>query len=880
MLPRDFEGNTDADAKAFQAALKAWTGTQIVLRDAQARARTELDGAAARLGVLLGWFRQLGPLINALTLRRLAYDACVADLRSIDPALGVVENFIADRTQAYAVATSRLLGDVPTGLPIVLLPLRIETRWGAEELQVRLFADDVGINTHDELITAAEQSAGLRYWQAVEESAAGDAGAAQRLQAWEDLTRQVGAPRAAWVARVTDVATPGPATTPKSSWDVPLSAPLLPDRFAVMAIRDQTLRATGSTAEPRFVTWGAPIPPKLSYDVLAKPGNTSWLTDFQTAESRGMAVKVPISPGDAPIETLLVVGIRGESTPDLTGLLTGHSYTGGVELLDDGVLTNNSSDRRAAHSRDSRSDAARALMTDQPAPETGTAGAQLALLLGIEPGELGAWLGADRSRGGVQAAMARLVGAGVSGALRDSLGSSGQAWSVVSATGPAPTLRVGRQPYGVLPSTALDQWVPLPGEVGGVLAGAMHAWGQAVGPRLLLDPADPPNPPGISMAQAGDAAQQGALKELLVELPQSAIWSSAETVYAGVDLLVGPASGPNAPSVYLEQISSTDPAGLPALADALPSLLAKITIAAKQNAANAQDRADVDSALRELSTMVAPTSNDDRRAALATLLSATLDATSHRFDAWITGAVTERLLALRSQSTQTRVGAFGWLTRLEPSEFTRSGGHVLAPSLAHAATAAVLRAGYLAQTETAGQSDGSRQPMAVDLSSSRVRVAISILAAVRAGQPLAAVLGRQFEEDLVAVQKPQLQQYLAAFRKLTRFRTGSKLEHLEDDRAAAATALAETRRHLVALQADVVPAEATATTAATALSEIRQEQALAEAAAAKYVAAEQRITRLETVEIPNKTRELETIVARRPISKQHKHTIQVPDTSG
>src|SRR5207249_2427042 len=57
-------------------------------------------------------------------------------------------------------------------------------------------------------------------------------------------------------------------------------------------------------------------------------------------------------------------------------------------------------------------------------------------------------------------------------------------------------------------------------------------------------------------------------------------------------------------------------------------------------------------------------------------------------------------------------------------------------------------------------------PLALDLSSRRVRTARWVLSAVRAGQPLGAVLGYQFERDLTDA---GLQRYLAAFRKLTRF---------------------------------------------------------------------------------------------------------------
>jgi len=314
MLPRDFEGNTEDDAKAYLKELREWTEKQANLRDAQARARAELDAATARLGMITGWAAQLFSLLTELSLRRMAYDDCVADIGGIGPALGDVDNLIADRTESFTVATSRLLGDIPTTIPLVLLPLRVETHWTDEELWVRIFPDEIGVDSHDERVPAAEQLAGERYWQAVMAAAAGDAGAAQRLQAWEELARQLGPARAAWVARATDPAHGGFTGTPKSGWDISVSAPLLPDRFAVLAITDQRLQAANG-GERQFVTWGAEIPATLSYDVLVEPGTTSWLTDFETAESVGMAVRVPISPRGAPIESLLVIGIRSYGLP-------------------------------------------------------------------------------------------------------------------------------------------------------------------------------------------------------------------------------------------------------------------------------------------------------------------------------------------------------------------------------------------------------------------------------------------------------------------------------------------------------------------------------------------------------------------------------------
>jgi hypothetical protein len=115
------------------------------------------------------------------------------------------------------------------------------------------------------------------------------------------------------------------------------------------------------------------------------------------------------------------------------------------------------------------------------------------------------------------------------------------------------------------------------------------------------------------------------------------------------------------------------------------------------------------------------------------------------------------------------LGAFGWLEPLKPDAaalpsptltdeqrkiFQRpqdaplqrdpaNGGHILAPSLNHAVTAAVMRSGYLHNSTPASPS-----LLAVDLTSSRVRIALQFIEGIRNGQSLGALLGYQFERRL------------------------------------------------------------------------------------------------------------------------------------
>ena len=126
------------------------------------------------------------------------------------------------------------------------------------------------------------------------------------------------------------------------------------------------------------------------------------------------------------------------------------------------------------------------------------------------------------------------------------------------------------------------------------------------------------------------------------------------------------------------------------------------------------------------------------------LLRESLGLGAHRLDAWATSIAAERLGTLReARPAGLQVGAFGWVAGLTPRDRAGSAGFVHAPSMAHAATAAVLRSGWLAHG-----SDDPLSPAAVDLRSHRVRTAAWLLDGVRQGQDLGDLLGYRFERAL------------------------------------------------------------------------------------------------------------------------------------
>lgn len=155
-------------------------------------------------------------------------------------------------------------------------------------------------------------------------------------------------------------------------------------------------------------------------------------------------------------------------------------------------------------------------------------------------------------------------------------------------------------------------------------------------------------------------------------------------------------------------------------------------------------------------------------AKLERLLAEHIDCCTYRLDAWITGLFSSRLHHMRIANDKyldkgIHIGAYGYIENLKPDrskkiveahalpdslknqtniiEYQNNAGFIQAPSLTHAATAAILRNAYLNHGR-----DNDR--WAINLSSDRIRMAMNLIDGVRHGQDLAALLGYQFERGL------------------------------------------------------------------------------------------------------------------------------------
>jgi hypothetical protein len=129
------------------------------------------------------------------------------------------------------------------------------------------------------------------------------------------------------------------------------------------------------------------------------------------------------------------------------------------------------------------------------------------------------------------------------------------------------------------------------------------------------------------------------------------------------------------------------------------------------------------------------------------------------------------------------VGAYGWVEDVDPTGDRRGdGGYVAAPSLAHAATAGILRSAYLSHN-----GPGGTGAFAIDLSSARVRTALHLIDGIRMGQPLGALLGYQIER---AIHEAKLDRLILSLRTIAPLTQGKLSDRGENVPLSAIETLA------------------------------------------------------------------------------------------
>ncbi|MET8577381.1 hypothetical protein [Streptomyces sp. NPDC005012] len=447
-----------------------------------------------------------------------------------------------------------------TALPVVLLPVRLETRFTATELLVRVYPDEIHVDTHEAPLTEDEDLHGRRYWRTVWE-ARGDAPTEEA--AWTELTGRFGAERAGWIARVLEPVNPlerpepgdGAAAAPRfpdpgphreAAWTRRAVARALPTRWYVVG-RPKEAGAPAVTRVTRPVAGpsGGPLPvgPAPTADLedldpAAPPTDeaTRWLVDFAAAEAIGMAVRLPRGTGYAQV---LAYGVHEggaeTATAELSALLEAQYHTRGLGYVPPGSPSNNTATATSRYSRDDRQTHAayRVGIADRAPADPESNARTTCRALGLQPvTDLDGVRGPDGMNRPAPLSRARDAHRHDQAAARHMATALWEAtWGYYLAQfgeghftdtqirgareharrflrpgGPLPALRVGAQPYGLLPVLALDRWTDLEGAGLGTppLPPAVPAFLRTLRDRVWApSAADPAAVPRITRGAAG-----------------------------------------------------------------------------------------------------------------------------------------------------------------------------------------------------------------------------------------------------------------------------------------------------------------------------------------------------------------------------------------
>jgi hypothetical protein len=843
----------------------------LPVREAMRAAEANLDAESKLLDQLLTELHKL-PLIP----KALREDF---QKQKIDPQLEVIDAkravFNASVATYKAAAAADPMQAADPGLPLLLLPIRIETAWfptpaGQLDLVVRIYPDDIHVDTHEPELTAEELAAGADYWRSVW----GAGSNRKRLDAaWKAILQRLKPARAAWAVRAIMPSVPRPvdevpfdqpqpeppltqAGSRPGAFNRPAQTTLLPDFWRVVGLN------TDDDSE-LFYAEGSPIPKTL--DLSFAPAETipsdapddlpfhpegRWLVDLEAAIKAGMALRIPLPPAVAAGGSLrlFVLGVNvavppGEFAARLESALVAHQYTNGLAFLPAGSPTNNTSQTRSAWQSapnvpvPAEAEAARSAYRAGSSQNAAIAAAALGIdgsvdlcvspdalldersdvaaiqqfLWPATAGKSLSWLYTkwDIPLGGNEFSWVKNIDFGIARALENHAGR----W--VRSRGTLPTLRIGNQPYGLLPALSLDGWVTPPDDPLATLVRFLKTlrpyWGAATTPYVRIPPDGKPDPE----QQDPDATVVSILNRLpvsngiqvrgeanpIVEVvdrfpvaPIPAMPFNSEYNLASpeitasplpirvVDDAVGdlnllrhvqqffhdllavleqePGKGiapisvlPDPPPVDLFLGLITDSFVDPVGQENFPEIdWLELTNGSEPfdpldpaNAAQLKALNQILPPLRDFVSRLDALCNTNP-AGWEGVIHEALDVFSHRLDAWITSLAARRLDEMRAvKPSGVVLGAFGWVENLtvpdpaqQPARSDQQ--YIHAPSMRHAATAAVLRAGYDDHQRTG--------PLAVNLTSSRIRNADWLASGIRSGQTLGALLGYRFERGL------------------------------------------------------------------------------------------------------------------------------------
>ncbi len=470
------------------------------------------------------------------------------------------DRFIAEiHGNAHHATAPTKVNNLSDCYPVLLLPVRLETRFLGDDLWVRIYPDQISLDTHNPELTQAEFSAGRRYQDLAHQESED-----KKRNAWSELARRFGPERAAWIAK---------ATTGENRANQPMAinesggcAPCLkgmPDHFVAFVYREGVRERSVAGSQVRHGLAVLPAPNPVTYGELGQelpstlvgqvndsqsqpisdlrvtiegtnlhattgplgafrfegltgsrvslrldlPGcedlaipvtvgsrlvtivahlaflRSRWMVDLWQAQADGMAICIPLTEDELELKRahqlafsrIIVVGMPATDPTDgqhlLEEMIESHRHSTGFGFLEYGTPTNNTQTARSGHS-ETTEDIEGSYETENQDPaafeDPRTNAHRLGNALGLLHSEALHHVehGTDRADSYAEEMQRALWNSTGDYLLRTLLsdvvgkGDSrlGQHFaSYVRGSGPLPAIRIGDQPYGILPVTKIRQ---------------------------------------------------------------------------------------------------------------------------------------------------------------------------------------------------------------------------------------------------------------------------------------------------------------------------------------------------------------------------------------------------------------------------------------
>lgn len=398
-----------------------------------------------------------------------------------------------------------LVGNMSAEIPVVFLPLRIETRFvnanGGSELWVRIYPDDIHVHTHEALLTDEEYVAGRQYWLNLLKANKENVSVEDiKKAAWKLFVEGRGAHRGLWVAKQTmplnwtadlnlgdgELQFPPVGETKSHAWTQAPRTQLLPDQFVVNIYRSGRLvhAAVGSQVPDTVFLGPDPLQAKDSFEKqdnsIILDDSFAWITDFEKAVEKGLGLKITLQDAfldHGMIERIIVMGVCSSASPQegkvlFEQMIENHQYsTKGFSFLPQRSSTNNTENSGSAYSKNENYfpkgyyEGEDLNSLNDPEEE----GSLFAKLLGIDKSVLKNANHASKKHTSEALAMNKALYSATIGPFMENLAKPLLTTAVqtklrdffagfVTSSGPLSAIRIGDQPYSLLITSDMDRW--------------------------------------------------------------------------------------------------------------------------------------------------------------------------------------------------------------------------------------------------------------------------------------------------------------------------------------------------------------------------------------------------------------------------------------